>query len=172
MTPRASLPFDGLVKLYDETRTFDARCFEAALDFLAERFPVGSHPAVFEPGIGTGRIAFPLAARGYSVTGADISREMLEALRGRLRRTPAVPPVACLLADAARLPFPDNRFDLALAVHLFYFLREWRKAAAVPERIHGEAVKTLAAEAGLRYDDPSATVEVPNQIYFILIRRS
>ena len=54
MTPRASLPFDGLVKLYDETRTFDARCFEAALDFLAERFPVGSHPAVFERRTGPG----------------------------------------------------------------------------------------------------------------------
>jgi predicted TPR repeat methyltransferase len=72
-----SLSFDNMVRLYDETRIFDEECFESALDYMVERFPPRAFPNVLEPGIGTGRIAIPLAERGYRVTGVDISEEML-----------------------------------------------------------------------------------------------
>ena len=60
MTMR-SLSFDSMVKLYDETRGFDKECFDSALDFLVDRFPPQDFGKVFEPGIGNGRIAIPLA---------------------------------------------------------------------------------------------------------------
>jgi SAM-dependent methyltransferase len=125
----ASISFDGLADLYDETRCFDARCFEAALGYITDRFPVRAFPDVCEPGIGTGRIALPLAARGYRVTGVDISRDMLDILRRRIRSDTANPPIAFLQADVTGLVFPENAFDLAVVVHLFYFLRNWKKAA-------------------------------------------
>ena len=72
-----SLSFNGLTSLYDQTRTVDPTCFAAALDWIAARFPPTQFGRLLEPGIGTGRVALPLAARGYHVIGADISEEML-----------------------------------------------------------------------------------------------
>ena len=114
-----------MVSLYDETRIFDAECFRAVLDALIERFPPQYFPHLFEPGVGNGRIAMPLAESGYRVTGADISAAMLH---DGARRAPRLP-VAWHRADAARLPYADTAFDLAVATHLFYFIRDWQQTA-------------------------------------------
>ncbi len=120
-----SLSFDPLIALYDETRTVDARCFHAALAALVERFPPSQFPRLFEPGIGNGRIAIPLAERGYTVIGADIASTMLRI--GKERATAV--PVIWHQADVTRLPYADATFDIAVATHLFYFIRDWQQAA-------------------------------------------
>lgn len=124
-----SLSFDSMAKLYDETRVFDKTCFDSALDFLVDRFPPGIFSEVFEPGIGTGRIAIPFAERGYRITGVDISEEMLVSLGKRLAKSREALRMSFQKADVTRLPFSDAAFDMAIAVHLFYFVRDWRKAA-------------------------------------------
>ena len=53
---------------------------DKAVAFLAAR--AGGGP-VLEIGVGTGRIAIPLARRGVAVTGVDASERMLEALRAK-----------------------------------------------------------------------------------------
>ena len=53
---------------------------EAAVAFLTEL--AGGGPAL-ELGIGTGRVALPLAARGVRVEGIDASAAMVEQLRGK-----------------------------------------------------------------------------------------
>lgn len=122
-----SQSFDGLVELYDESRDFDQACFDAALDYIVECFPPSEFGRLFEPGIGTGRIAIPFAERGYRVTGADISEEMMAVLRAKLADRPL--DITLHKADVTDLPFPDGSFDLAVAVYLFYHIPEWRKAA-------------------------------------------
>jgi len=67
---------------------------------LARLLPAGAH--VLEVGIGSGRVAVPLAAQGVPVTGVDISPRMLERLR---RRNPGV---GAVLAEAAALPFSSR----------------------------------------------------------------
>lgn len=124
-----SLSFDNMVKFYDETRIFDKECFESALDYMVERFPPRAFPNVFEPGIGTGRIAILLAKRGYRITGVDISEEMLAFLKKRLVSSEKSSRVFYQRGDVTRLPFPDEAFDMAIATHLFYFIRDWRRAA-------------------------------------------
>lgn len=124
-----SLSFDNMAELYDQTRVFDRDCFDSALDFLAERFPPHDFTNLFEAGIGTGRVAVPLAERGYRVLGADVSREMLALLKKRLTTSRGSPNLELQQADATRLPYPDGTFALAVAVHLFYFIEEWKKAA-------------------------------------------
>jgi ubiquinone/menaquinone biosynthesis C-methylase UbiE len=123
-----SLSFDDMAGLYDETRTVDEDCLEAAVDFLVERFPPCEFPRLIYPGIGTGRIALPLATRGYAVTGVDISARMLDRLRARLSAVAQSLQITSLHGDATELPFDNEAFDLAVAVHLFYFIRDWRKA--------------------------------------------
>lgn len=58
---------------------------EAEIAAIAALLPVAAHPRLLEVGCGTGRIAGPLAARGYRVTGLDVS---MDALRTALRRAP------------------------------------------------------------------------------------
>ena len=123
-----SLSFNGLVVLYEETRTFDAECFSSALDYLQLEYPPERYRNVFEPGIGNGRIAIPLARRGYDVTGVDISSEMLLQLSDRLHGTPYEGKVSFQQADVTDLPFADDQFDMAIVVHLFYFISDWKKS--------------------------------------------
>jgi ubiquinone/menaquinone biosynthesis C-methylase UbiE len=129
MTIMKSLSFDKMVEFYDETRILDEECFESALDYVVERFPPRAFSSVFEPGIGTGRIAIPLAKRGYRITGVDISEEMLAFLKNRLVSSGKSSRVFYQRGDVTRLPFPDETFDMAIATHLFYFIRDWRGAA-------------------------------------------
>lgn len=72
--------FDGPVaRRYDldVAAMFDPSIVTPAVDFLAAR--AGAGP-VLELGIGTGRLALPLADRGYEVHGIDLSAAMLEEL--------------------------------------------------------------------------------------------
>jgi SAM-dependent methyltransferase len=67
---------------YDETTAelFDPAVVEPAVDFLAELAGPGR---ALELGIGTGRIALPLAARGARVHGIELSKAMAARLRGK-----------------------------------------------------------------------------------------
>jgi ubiquinone/menaquinone biosynthesis C-methylase UbiE len=122
-----SMSFDAIASVYDETRIFDQKCFNTALDYLAGRFPPLKYPLLFEPGIGTGRIAIPLAERGYKVTGADISTEMLKILADKLERRPS-PPVGFINCDTTSLPYANASFDICVAVHIFHLIPAWQKA--------------------------------------------
>ena len=59
---------------------FDPAVITATVDFLAD---LTSGGRVLELGIGTGRIALPLAERGVPVHGIDLSRAMVERLRAK-----------------------------------------------------------------------------------------
>ena len=118
-----------MVHLYEETRVCHPVYFKAALDDLAIHFPPSTYRNVFEPGIGSGRIAIPLAHRGYHLTGVDISHRMLALMRRRLARANRSIHISFYVADASYLPFPDATFDMSIAVHLFYFISGWQKAA-------------------------------------------
>lgn len=73
---------------------------------------------VLEIGVGTGRIANPVAAAGCRVIGIDISLNMLNEVGENLR---------LLQGDMHRLPFPDNFFDAVLAVHVLHLSRDWQQ---------------------------------------------
>ena len=123
------LSFDAMASLYEATRTVDAPSLDRALDFLVERFPPAHYGRLFEPGIGRGRIAVPLATRGYHVTGVDVSDDMLSVLSRRLAEADRRLPIEAGKGDVTRLAFPDGAFDMAVVVHVFYFIADWRRAA-------------------------------------------
>ena len=70
----------AVAERYDERTTSTAEVVDAIADVLVEQ--AGDGP-VLELGIGTGRIALPLAARGVSVSGIDLSEAMVARLRAK-----------------------------------------------------------------------------------------
>ena len=95
---------------YDETldRWGDLDVVEATVDFLAELADGG---AALELGIGTGRIALPLALRGVEVHGIDLSQAMV----ARLRAKPGGAEIPVTIGDFATTRV-DGAFSLAYLV--------------------------------------------------------
>jgi SAM-dependent methyltransferase len=120
--PGPSVCFDRAAGCYDATRGFPAGVAKRVAELFAHVGSLGPRSRVLEVGIGTGRIALPLAARVGRYTGADLSGPMLRRLlekRGAL-------PVDLVRADATRLPFADGSFDAAIGVHVFHLIPGWR----------------------------------------------
>ncbi|HYL58282.1 MAG TPA: class I SAM-dependent methyltransferase [Candidatus Acidoferrales bacterium] len=70
---------ERIADVYDELAT-PASSAEDAAEFLAS---VAGNRRVLELGIGTGRVAIPLAARGVKVYGIDASPKMVEKMRAK-----------------------------------------------------------------------------------------
>ncbi|MGI8572482.1 MAG: class I SAM-dependent DNA methyltransferase [Solirubrobacteraceae bacterium] len=99
-----------VAKRYDqaEAEMFEASAVEPAVDFLAGLAGAG---AALELGIGTGRIALPLARRGVPVAGIDLSTAMVE----RLREKPGGSEITVAIGDFATATVPGS-FSLAYLV--------------------------------------------------------
>lgn len=73
----------------------------------------GADGDVLELGVGTGRLAIPLAERGLRVTGVDASKAMLD----RLAAKPGGEAVEALLGDMAEPPVDGRRFAVVLVAY-------------------------------------------------------
>ena len=101
---------DDVAARYDETiaEWSDPKVVEPAVEFLAE---LAGERAALELGIGTGRIALPLAARGVPVQGIDLS----EAMVARLRAKPGGADIPVAIGDFATIRV-DGASSLAYVV--------------------------------------------------------
>lgn len=72
---------------------------------------------LLELGVGTGRVALPLAEAGFSVTGVDASAAMLAALAAK----PRADAVTVHLGDMAALDGIDGPFDVVLVTFNTFF---------------------------------------------------
>ena len=88
---------ERVAEQYDESAAdmFSPEAVDPVVDFLAE---LAGDGAALELGIGTGRIALPLARRGVHVHGIDLSESMVV----RLRAKPGAEQIAVTIGDFAR----------------------------------------------------------------------
>jgi SAM-dependent methyltransferase len=95
---------------YDESENpmFDPALVASTVDFLAE---LASGGRALELGIGTGRIALPLAARGVGIHGIDLSRAMV----ARLKAKPGGNSIGVTIGDFSSTKV-DGPFRLAYLV--------------------------------------------------------
>src|ERR671911_1469473 len=95
---------------YDESAAdmFDPAVVDPVADFLAD---LAGDGAALELGIGTGRIAVPLARRGVPVHGIDLS----EAMVARLRAKPGAEKIGVTIGDFATTSV-DGAFSVAYLV--------------------------------------------------------
>ena len=96
---------------YDEGSAdmFAPEVLEPTVDFLAE---LAGDGAALELGIGTGRVALPLAQRGVRVSGIDLSPAMVK----RLRAKPGGDAIDVTIGDFATTTV-DRTFRLAYLVY-------------------------------------------------------
>ena len=123
------LVFDRAVDYYDKTRALSSATMGKLVPLI--RNEVGGGPCL-EIGVGTGRIALPLQAAGTDMVGLDLSQPMLRRL---VHNAGDRLPFPLVSADAGALPFRDDSFAGALAVHVLHLIPEWRRAVTELVRI-------------------------------------
>jgi SAM-dependent methyltransferase len=139
---------DQVADLYDDWYQ-DLPETQDSVERLAEL--AGAGP-VLELGIGTGRLALPLAARGLEVHGLDSSTAMLE----RLRAKPGGERIQAHVGDMAEIGV-EGRFSLVfVAVNTFFLLasqeEQVRCFASVAARLTPGGVFVIEAHV----PDPAA----------------
>lgn len=98
-------------RVYDDRYVHDLGDVEAMCSFIARKAPGGS---VLEYGVGTGRLAVPLARRGLQVTGVDNCEAMLAVLHGKLAAESSELPLTIRRADFLREAPIGPGFDCVL----------------------------------------------------------
>lgn len=110
--------YSKIANVYDQTRWLTELIAEDVADFILNLVNATPETTFLEPGVGTGLNVLPFVKRGYSVTGIDVSQEMLNQFRQKL---PEMPPNLNLIhGDASHLPFADSSFDVVLTVHMLH----------------------------------------------------
>jgi SAM-dependent methyltransferase len=101
---------EPVAQRYDESTAdlFDPEIVDPVVDFLVDLSVDGT---ALELGIGTGRIALPLAQRGIRVHGIDLS----EAMVARLRAKPGAEEIGVTIGDFATTTV-EGRFSLAYLI--------------------------------------------------------
>ncbi|MFJ6391389.1 class I SAM-dependent DNA methyltransferase [Streptomyces sp. NPDC091972] len=101
---------ESVAAMYDESAAamFTAEALEPVVDLLAE---LAGQGRALELGVGTGRVALPLAARGVEVHGIELSAAMAE----RLRAKPGGEAVGVTIGDFSTTRVPGS-FSVAYLV--------------------------------------------------------
>ena len=125
-----AVSFDRAAGFYDTTRGLPDEVIEAVIDVLAAE--AAGRGRCVEVGVGTGRIALPLARRGIALIGADIAEAMLRRLvdnaGGRI-------PFPLLLADSTALPVAGGSVGAVVASHVLHLIPDWKAAVDEAARV-------------------------------------
>ena len=130
VTSGGSISFDRAAGYYDKTRNLSPEAAERITDLLHRE--LDGNDGVLEIGVGTGRIALPLARRGIELTGLDLSRTMLDKL---VENAGGSSPFPLLQGDASKLPFRDGSFDAAIASWVLHLVPTWREVLTELTRV-------------------------------------
>jgi SAM-dependent methyltransferase len=149
---RESVSFDRAADFYDETRGAPPHIAQALTDALLAGLRKTGTDRVLEIGIGTGRVARPLAERGIRVTGFDIAPRMVEKLRDQLTPQHVSPDIS--FGDATALPVTDASFMAVLGAHVLHLVSSLDGAVAEIRRVLGEGGVYLSPYQRYAGDNP------------------
>ncbi|NKI34876.1 class I SAM-dependent methyltransferase [Wenzhouxiangella sp. XN79A] len=125
MTDQSGLDYQfdtRVAEQYDVIRGHPAEVSDEIGRAIAAQMPEAAR--VLELGVGTGRIALPVAAAGCEVYGIDVSAHMLAWLSRRIA-TEGRDNIHLARGDITALPFREGAFDGAMAVHVLHLVADW-----------------------------------------------
>jgi phosphatidylethanolamine/phosphatidyl-N-methylethanolamine N-methyltransferase len=109
---------------------------------------------VLEVGVGTG-LALPSYRKDKRITGIDLSREMLDRAEERVKRQGLTNVAALIEMDAEAMRFPDDSFDIVVAMFVASVVPNPKRLLAEMKRVarpggHVLFINHFAAKGGLR----------------------
>jgi len=142
------------------------RTFEDAYHQSIERTIAALEPRdhVLEIGCGTGIITLGIASHVASVTGTDISPEMIAVAQGKAQSQDA-DNVTFRVADGYALPFDDGSFDAVLIFNTLHVVKE-------PEALLAEAHRLLKPGRPLITATDCYAEPVPLSIKLMLVAQT
>lgn len=193
----SSLSFDGVAHLYDQTRGYSDDVTTHVTRAIIRKAQATAQTDFLEVGVGTGRIALPLAVLGHSYTGVDISANMLARLDEKARmmgwrensrvwgnypdeetslpssyirfdRADSSSALRLVNADITHLPFRSGSFDCVIAVHIFHLVDDWQEALSEVIRVLKSGGRLLHCWDTYEKSETSVTQNVHEQWYTIL----
>jgi SAM-dependent methyltransferase len=141
-----SIAFDQAADYYDRTRALPEDVQAQVTAFLVSE--LRGRTRVLELGVGTGRMALPVAAAGVDVVGVDLSEPMLH----RLKAKAGAVSVPVLRGDGLALPFAPGIFGAGYLCHVLHLIPDWRAAVA-------EVVRVMTPGGHLLIDIGGSTTE-------------
>lgn len=103
---------------------------------LEETMQIDSTTKVLDIACGKGSTAFYLAEKyGCSVVGVDISEELIQEANETCKKKGLENKVKFELGNAMDLPFPDNRFDVAISQGILVFVDDKTKTINEASRV-------------------------------------
>ncbi len=153
--------FDIVATAYDATRQPAA---PATIDAVAAALRARGALRLLEVGVGTARISLALAARGFELVGADVSRGML--VRARSKGVDRL-----VRATAFRLPFRSGAFDAVLFVHVLHLLDDPRRALREAGRVGRLGAFALLRPTDGRRDPVEGSAFDPRRIVYDRLAR-
>lgn len=110
--------FDRAAQFYDNTRGFPAGEEIPIAQLLVRAGNLNTSSQILEVGIGTGRVAVPIAPYVKSIHGVDISARMMQKIYEKQPAGQIYP----IQANAIELPYTNNCFDIVLLVHILHLV--------------------------------------------------
>ena len=146
---------DGFADVYDEWYA-DVTDVEATVDRMVELTHAGAR--ILELGVGTGRLAVPMATAGLAVTGIDSSEAML----AKLTERDSDGRVRAIVGDMAD-DLPDDSFDAVLVAYntIFNLVAEGdqqRLFQQVAARLEPDGVFVVEAFVPSQHPDGSSSL--------------
>ena len=130
-----SVSFDRVAEKYDTTRGYPEHIMDDILNALDRRLKPDD--LILDAGMGTGRFAAPLQARGYRIVGIDIAGRMIKKAQEKGVEN-------ILRADLVSLPFQDLVFDRTISIHVLHLIKNWKSALVEIGRVTKDEFVSVA----------------------------
>lgn len=125
--------YSKIAKVYDDARPLSEKNINIWLKLISEKINIQGDITLLDLGCGTGRFTIPIATQlGYSVTGADASKDMVIKASVKKDAERAMWDVQ----DASSLTYSDDSFDAVFMSHLLHHID-------APLKVLGECYRVL-----------------------------